>query len=115
MLLGGSLCFTIRILSFRCFCSFIAAYMCVFVYCDCCLLTIFIFIISGCCPSRSAVSKLRSEAVYTEFMRQWNVGVYFSLRYVAAAALVIYLKRKPIFCLNRIERYLKKIRSQLID
>lgn len=35
----------------------------------------------GYCPSRSAVAKFRAEAVYIEFMKQWNVGVYFSLRY----------------------------------
>ncbi|KAI4336306.1 hypothetical protein L6164_014846 [Bauhinia variegata] len=33
------------------------------------------------CPSRSAVAKFRSEAVYAEFMKQWNIGVYFSLRF----------------------------------
>ncbi|KAK9278492.1 hypothetical protein L1049_028058 [Liquidambar formosana] len=33
------------------------------------------------CPSRAAVAKFRVEAVYTEFMKQWNIGVYFSLRF----------------------------------
>ncbi|KAF3531172.1 hypothetical protein DY000_02038231 [Brassica cretica] len=33
------------------------------------------------CPSRTAVTKFRTEAVYIEFMKQWNVGVYFSLRF----------------------------------
>ncbi|KAK6148104.1 hypothetical protein DH2020_019016 [Rehmannia glutinosa] len=33
------------------------------------------------CPSRSAVAKLREETVYIEFMKQWNTGVYFSLRF----------------------------------
>ncbi|GAU44978.1 hypothetical protein TSUD_184790 [Trifolium subterraneum] len=33
------------------------------------------------CPSRSAVAKFRSEATYSEFMKQWNLGVYFSLRF----------------------------------
>ncbi|KAJ9163878.1 hypothetical protein P3X46_023505 [Hevea brasiliensis] len=37
--------------------------------------------LEGYCPSRSAVAKFRSEAVYAEFMKQWNVGVYFSLRF----------------------------------
>ncbi|GFZ17420.1 hypothetical protein Acr_26g0006900 [Actinidia rufa] len=37
--------------------------------------------LEGYCPSRSAVAKFRAEAVYIEFMKQWNVGVYFSLRY----------------------------------
>ncbi|WZZ76053.1 hypothetical protein YC2023_087423 [Brassica napus] len=33
------------------------------------------------CPSRFAVTKFRTEAVCIEFMKQWNVGVYFSLRF----------------------------------
>ncbi|KAL8230540.1 hypothetical protein R6Q57_000318 [Mikania cordata] len=33
------------------------------------------------CPSRSAVSNFRAEAVYVDFMKQWNIGVYFSLRF----------------------------------
>ncbi|XP_044486987.1 conserved oligomeric Golgi complex subunit 2 [Mangifera indica] len=37
--------------------------------------------LEGYCPSRSAVAKFRAEAVYVEFMKQWNVGVYFSLRF----------------------------------
>ncbi|WJX94495.1 Conserved oligomeric Golgi complex subunit 2 [Trifolium repens] len=41
----------------------------------------FLAYIEGYCPSRSAVAKFRSEAVYTEFMKQWNLGVYFSLRF----------------------------------
>lgn len=36
--------------------------------------------LEGYCPSRSAVAKFRGEAVYLEFMKQWNIGVYFSLR-----------------------------------
>uniref|UniRef100_A0A804P622 Conserved oligomeric Golgi complex subunit 2 n=1 Tax=Zea mays TaxID=4577 RepID=A0A804P622_MAIZE len=36
---------------------------------------------SGYCISKSAVTKFRSELAYTDFMRQWNVGVYFSLRF----------------------------------
>ncbi|KAF5957322.1 hypothetical protein HYC85_004547 [Camellia sinensis] len=36
---------------------------------------------TGYCPSRSAVAKFRAEAVYIDFIRQWNVGVYFSLRF----------------------------------
>jgi hypothetical protein len=35
----------------------------------------------GYCPSRSAVTKFRAEAICVEFMKQWNVGVYFSLRF----------------------------------
>lgn len=35
----------------------------------------------GYCPSGAAVVKFRAEPVYVEFMKQWNIGVYFSLRY----------------------------------
>ncbi|KAA8526802.1 hypothetical protein F0562_008969 [Nyssa sinensis] len=34
----------------------------------------------GYCPSRSTVSKFCAEVVYFEFMKQCNIGVYFSLR-----------------------------------
>lgn len=35
----------------------------------------------GYCVSRSAVARFRGEDVYVEFLKQWNVGVYFKLRY----------------------------------
>ncbi|THU43961.1 hypothetical protein C4D60_Mb02t02370 [Musa balbisiana] len=41
----------------------------------------FLAFLEGYCPSRSAVVKFRSEVVYMDFIRQWNVGVYFSLRF----------------------------------
>ncbi|QCD81158.1 conserved oligomeric Golgi complex subunit 2 [Vigna unguiculata] len=41
----------------------------------------FLAYLEGYCPSRSAVAKFRSQAIYTEFMKQWNIGVYFSLRF----------------------------------
>ncbi|RAL48071.1 hypothetical protein DM860_017862 [Cuscuta australis] len=41
----------------------------------------FLAYLEGYCPSRSEVIKFRSEAAYTDFMKQWNVGVYFSLRF----------------------------------
>ncbi|KAG1363477.1 conserved oligomeric Golgi complex subunit 2 [Cocos nucifera] len=41
----------------------------------------FLTFLEGYCPSRSAVAKFRSEVVYLDFMKQWNVGVYFSLRF----------------------------------
>ncbi|XP_061342217.1 conserved oligomeric Golgi complex subunit 2 isoform X3 [Gastrolobium bilobum] len=41
----------------------------------------FLAYLEGFCPSRSAVAKFRSEAIYTEFIKQWNIGVYFSLRF----------------------------------
>lgn len=37
--------------------------------------------LEGYYPSRSTVAKFRSESVYGEFMKQWNTGVYFSLRF----------------------------------
>ncbi|XP_066385605.1 conserved oligomeric Golgi complex subunit 2-like [Miscanthus floridulus] len=41
----------------------------------------FLDFLEGYCLSKSAVTKFRSEPAYTDFMRQWNVGVYFSLRF----------------------------------
>ncbi|MCL7027685.1 hypothetical protein MKW94_025330 [Papaver nudicaule] len=41
----------------------------------------FLAALEGYCPSRSSIMKFRSAAVYTEFMKQWNLGVYFSLRF----------------------------------
>ncbi|CAH8381462.1 unnamed protein product [Eruca vesicaria subsp. sativa] len=41
----------------------------------------FLAYLEGFCPSRSAVTKFRAEAICIEFMKQWNVGVYFSLRF----------------------------------
>ncbi|KAF8390622.1 hypothetical protein HHK36_025149 [Tetracentron sinense] len=41
----------------------------------------FLAYLEGYCPSRSAVTQFRAEAVYTEFLKQWNIGVYFSLRF----------------------------------
>ncbi|KAF8762346.1 hypothetical protein HU200_009525 [Digitaria exilis] len=40
-----------------------------------------IYLCAGYFQSKSAVTKFRSEPAYTDFMRQWNVGVYFSLRF----------------------------------
>uniref|UniRef100_A0A2C9UIZ8 COG complex component COG2 C-terminal domain-containing protein n=1 Tax=Manihot esculenta TaxID=3983 RepID=A0A2C9UIZ8_MANES len=37
--------------------------------------------LEGYCPSRSAVAKFQAEVVYAEFMKRWNIGVYFSLRF----------------------------------
>ncbi|CAN4077129.1 unnamed protein product [Withania somnifera] len=41
----------------------------------------FLAYLEGYCPSRSEVVKFRCEAAYVDFMKQWNVGVYFSLRF----------------------------------
>ncbi|XP_065630326.1 conserved oligomeric Golgi complex subunit 2 [Quercus suber] len=40
----------------------------------------FLAYLEGYCPSRSAVAKFRAEAIYVEFMKQWSVGAYYSLR-----------------------------------
>ncbi|CAA2967337.1 conserved oligomeric Golgi complex subunit 2 [Olea europaea subsp. europaea] len=41
----------------------------------------FLAYLEGHCPSRSAIAKFREEAVYMEFIKQWNTGVYFTLRF----------------------------------
>ncbi|KAJ8748086.1 hypothetical protein K2173_004496 [Erythroxylum novogranatense] len=41
----------------------------------------FLAYLEGYCPSRSAAAKFRAQAVYADFMKQWNIGVYFSLRF----------------------------------
>ncbi|KAF8708780.1 hypothetical protein HU200_030169 [Digitaria exilis] len=41
----------------------------------------FLDFLEGYFQSKTAVTKFRSEPAYTDFMRQWNVGVYFSLRF----------------------------------
>lgn len=41
----------------------------------------FLAYLEGYCPSRSAVAKFRKETVYDEFIKQWNIGAYFSLRF----------------------------------
>lgn len=41
----------------------------------------FLDFLEGYCPSKSAVTKFRSEPAYTDFMRLWHVSVYFSLRF----------------------------------
>ncbi|KAE8654776.1 elongation factor 1-delta 1-like isoform X1 [Hibiscus syriacus] len=41
----------------------------------------FVAYLEGYCPTRAAVTKFRAASFYVEFMKQWNVGVYFSLRF----------------------------------
>lgn len=50
-----------------------------------------VFVIEGYYRSRSAVAKFRTEPVYIEFMKQWNIGVYFSLRYSLVADVNVFL------------------------
>ncbi|AQK61587.1 Oligomeric Golgi complex subunit 2 [Zea mays] len=56
----------------------------------------FLDFLEGYCISKSAVTKFRSELAYTDFMRQWNVGVYFSLRSIARGSFV-FLIITPLF------------------
>ncbi|KAL4584795.1 hypothetical protein LXL04_009405 [Taraxacum kok-saghyz] len=42
--------------------------------------------LEGYCPSRSAVANFRAEGVYVDFIKQWNIGVYFRLRFQEIAA-----------------------------
>lgn len=61
----------------------------------CCSMTLsllmYLIITLGYCPSRSAVSKFRMEPIFVEFMKQWNTGVYFSLRYMHWISLCLLL------------------------
>ncbi|XP_078437582.1 oligomeric golgi complex subunit-like protein [Wolffia australiana] len=41
----------------------------------------FLTYLEGYCATRSAVIKFRSGDVYVDFMKQWNIGVCFSLRF----------------------------------
>eukprot|EP01018_Ginkgo_biloba_P037154 Gb_39305 [translate_table: standard] len=41
----------------------------------------FVTCLEGYCLSKSAVAKFRSQSVYNDFMKQWNLGVYFTLRF----------------------------------
>ncbi|KAK0588047.1 hypothetical protein LWI29_033456 [Acer saccharum] len=83
--------------------------------------------LEGYCPSRSAVAKFRGEAVYFEFIKQWNVGVYFSLRFqeiagalhsalIAASLAPIHNShsdegRSPLLTLKQSETLLESLRS----
>ncbi|CAO2818154.1 unnamed protein product [Amaranthus hypochondriacus] len=37
--------------------------------------------LEGYCTSRYAVTKFRAEPAYVDFIKQWNLGAYFSLRF----------------------------------
>ncbi|KAJ4752398.1 Conserved oligomeric Golgi complex subunit 2 [Rhynchospora pubera] len=56
----------------------------------------FLAFLEGYCPTKAAVVRFRSETVYAEFMRQWNVGVYFSLRFQEIAGTLDYFLTGPI-------------------
>ncbi|KAG6547153.1 hypothetical protein Mapa_011405 [Marchantia paleacea] len=40
----------------------------------------FLNFLEGYCQSQAAVEKFRSQSAYFEFMKQWNLGVYYTLR-----------------------------------
>ncbi|KAL5702562.1 Conserved oligomeric Golgi complex subunit 2 [Ranunculus cassubicifolius] len=61
---------------------------------------VFLAHLEGYCASRSAVSKFRSEAVYIEFMKQWNLGVYFSLRFQEIAVALDNELMEPSLTIN---------------
>ncbi|CAN6464833.1 unnamed protein product [Victoria cruziana] len=48
----------------------------------------FLAYLEGYCPSRSAIIGFRSRAVYIEFIKLWNIGVYFSLRFQEIASVL---------------------------
>ncbi|KAJ8900503.1 hypothetical protein K2173_025280 [Erythroxylum novogranatense] len=51
----------------------------------------------GYCPSKPAVAKFRAQAVYVDFIKQWNIGVYFLLRFQEiAGALDSALSATPL-------------------
>lgn len=41
----------------------------------------FLDYLEGYCPSKSAITTFRSQPAYADFMKQWNLGVYFTLRF----------------------------------
>lgn len=41
--------------------------------------------LEGYCQSKSAISTFRSQPAYSDFLKQWNLGVYFTLRFQEVA------------------------------
>ncbi|KAJ8748117.1 hypothetical protein K2173_012885 [Erythroxylum novogranatense] len=71
----------------------------------------FLAYLEGYCPSRSAVAKFRAQAVYADFMKQWNIGVYFSLR---EDVLIVSSSDKFLrLCLQLLSRYSSWLSSGL--
>ncbi|KNA08973.1 hypothetical protein SOVF_157850 [Spinacia oleracea] len=82
--------------------------------------------LEGYCTSRYAVSKFRAEPVCVDFMKQWNLGVYFSLRFqeiagaldteLMAPSLVVVQERRedgkfPALILKQSVTLLESLRS----
>ncbi|XP_021736339.1 conserved oligomeric Golgi complex subunit 2-like [Chenopodium quinoa] len=61
--------------------------------------------LEGYCTSRYAVSKFRTELVYVDFMKQWNLGVYFSLRFQEIAGALDSVLVTPSLVVAQGSRY----------
>ncbi|KAJ1685217.1 hypothetical protein LUZ63_016607 [Rhynchospora breviuscula] len=78
----------------------------------------FLAFLEGYCPTKGAVVRFRSETVYAEFMRQWNVGVYFSLRFQEIAGTLdssLTGPIKPIESREETQKLLLKQSIQLLE
>ncbi|KAJ4752405.1 oligomeric golgi complex subunit-like protein [Rhynchospora pubera] len=78
----------------------------------------FLAFLEGYCPTKAAVVRFRSETVYAEFMRQWNVGVYFSLRFQEIAGTLdssLTGPIKPIKSRKETQKLLLKQSIQLLE
>lgn len=42
----------------------------------------FVYLFAGYCRSKNAVGAFRTSVAYTDFLKQWNLQIYFTLRYV---------------------------------
>ncbi|KAJ1685311.1 hypothetical protein LUZ63_016701 [Rhynchospora breviuscula] len=78
----------------------------------------FLAFLEGYCPTKAAVVRFRSETVYADFMRQWNVGVYFSLRFQEIAGTLdssLTGPIKPIESREETQKLLLKQSIQLLE
>ncbi|KAJ4752312.1 Conserved oligomeric Golgi complex subunit 2 [Rhynchospora pubera] len=78
----------------------------------------FLAFLEGYCPTKAAVVRFRSETVYADFMRQWNVGVYFSLRFQEIAGTLdssLTGPIKPIESRAETQKLLLKQSIQLLE
>ncbi|KAJ4794704.1 Conserved oligomeric Golgi complex subunit 2 [Rhynchospora pubera] len=79
---------------------------------------VFLAFLEGYCPTKAAVVRFRSETVYADFMRQWNVGVYFSLRFQEIAGTLdssLTGPIKPIESRAETQKLLLKQSIQLLE
>ncbi|KAJ4818557.1 Conserved oligomeric Golgi complex subunit 2 [Rhynchospora pubera] len=75
----------------------------------------FLAFLEGYCPTKAAVVRFRSETVYADFMRQWNVGVYFSLRFQEIAGTLDSSLTGPIKTIESREETQKLLLKQSIQ